>query len=719
MIELNDRADDRADDPASGRDDEPVNERETAAGEASPRRPAWTTRALDRGTDLALLAFAAWTVIYHLGLLLRPPTWILLDFWFAAMVVILALYVWRRVTGARSAPLWTDRPSLWRARAPWPFALIAVAAGLGAAWSGSQHKYGTPWVYTWSLGLVSVGATVICVCWGGIAARRTGEGEREPAESDRGPAVTEGDRWGEGYWGSLVGLLTSAGFAAASLFIVNTDADDAFFVSRSVATAAEGRIPFHDVIFSSGDFGPVAGEPPVSSVEVLSGAMARFTGLAAPSFLWFVTLPVITFIAVWSMWRLVRAWAPRRVILCFVTAAVFLLWTGGSGASIGAFHLLRMWQGKAMLVSALIPLLYVYFTRLAERRTATSLLMVFAAGIVATGMTSTAAFVLPLVTAAAVAPLVLTGRIRTGAAACLAMAYPLGAGVLVKVFHDNTEVIGKTRDAPSSFGMVLLAGVPALAAGCGLWLAPWLARRGVPALFVTGIAVLLSVLFVGDVLKSIGETMHTGQVMWRAIWIAPVPVLVGLLAAVPLPLKWMRPVWVRASFGIVPAAALCTTMIIGGIPLWSSRSGSSVESAPSWKADPDELKTSQEVVRMAEARGGRFVLMPFLYMRTVPQFSARVHAVNPNDHYLEMLPAPRQYIDDRLLLTRLARGAPKPTKPESRDTLQRVGVTVACVFPADAAGLRRLKYAGYTGNTNVGLLVCAFPGGLHGRPITP
>ncbi|WP_192809194.1 hypothetical protein, partial [Actinomadura montaniterrae] len=38
-------------------------------------------RAVDAAVDAAVLAFAVWTVVYHLGLLLRPPTWALVACW--------------------------------------------------------------------------------------------------------------------------------------------------------------------------------------------------------------------------------------------------------------------------------------------------------------------------------------------------------------------------------------------------------------------------------------------------------------------------------------------------------------------------------------------------------------------------------------------------------------------------------------------------------------
>src|SRR5260370_2821122 len=84
---------------------------------------------------------------------------------------------------------------------------------------------------------------------------------------------------------------------------------------------------------------------------------------------------------------------------------LYLAWSGTSSASFGSFHLVRMWQGKGTFLSLMVPLLYVYLTQWAEHRSRRSLLVVIAAGIAATGLTSSAALVVPLIVAAVAVPL--------------------------------------------------------------------------------------------------------------------------------------------------------------------------------------------------------------------------------------------------------------------------------------------------------------------------
>ncbi|WP_067471465.1 DUF6077 domain-containing protein [Actinomadura hibisca] len=664
------------------------------------RRPAndLLTRALDGVGDGVVLAFALWTLVYHLGLLLEPPTWALLAGWAVAAAALTGLYLYLRPEDA-------PRPREWPGRVagvPRAVPVTAVVAGIGAGVCAGLTQDGAPWALACVLGVVSVAATAYAVFRGRIGrtdAEELAAAEREEAATAR--------------WGSPVALVTGLGFAVASLFFVNTDGDDTFFVSRSVATAATGRIPAGDVIFSRQTTGPIAGEPPVSSVEVLVGAVARVLGLHASSLLWYAMLPGVVFLAVWSLWRLARTWSARRAPLCFALGAVYLLWSGPGAASLGSFHLLRMWQGKAMMLSVLIPLLYVYLTRWTEGSSRTRLLMLAATGVTAVGLTSSAAFVIPLAVAAAVGPLLLTRRLGAAAGACAALAYPVLSGATVVLLHDNISVLGDFHDARATYGWIMLSGMLGVLAGAALWAGPWTARPGVPALLVAGIGAVTTVLLVPGVLEVLRDVTGAGQVLWRTLWIVPIPVLIGLAATLPAPAGRGRAV--RVAVAAVPAIVVAACLVLGGTPLWSWRTGTVVEARPTYKLAKVEKVTTAEVLRTVERRGVHegVLVMPQPFMRVTPMLTTDIQAANPNTHYLKMLPAPRAFIDDRLMLTEAVRspGSRKPDPATMRQALARTGVVAACVTPRDRRGLRVLQRAGYGDRTRIKALTCVFPQG--------
>jgi hypothetical protein len=688
--------------------------------DARPAAATALTRYLDRALDLAVLAFAGWTLLYHLDLALHLPTTPLLFLWALFMLVAYVGYVLlrrrsrplRAATGGPAPAEQDDETPAARAERPVPVPVsvpvpvpgslsvavsvarpaVAIAAGVAAGVTAGLSTSGAlPWAVPATLGLAGVVLT-------GAPLLSTRGRERERWRATP-PAPVGG--------GSVLALLTAIGLAIISLFTVNTDADDAYFVSRSVWIGVRGRIPLKDVIFTDQGVGHIAGEVPVSSIEAWNGALAHLFGVSGASFTWYVFLPAATFGAVWALWRLTRLWAPRRLSACVAVAVVYLLWSGTSVSSLGSFHFLRMWQGKAAFVSLLVPLCYAYLTVWAERRERRALVLAVAAGVCAVGLTSTAVFLMPLMVASVAVPLLAARRVRAGLAACAAAGYPVAAGLGVALLARNQQVTGVFREADAAYALVLLTGVMGAASGCALWVGPWLTRRGTPALIVTGIAAMTTVLLIPGVLDLIRGLIPADAVLWRVPWIAPVPVLVGLIAGVriPAPAGGRRPALV-AALALAPALAVSVAVIVGGQPLWSQQDGTTLAARPAWKANAEYLRAARTVVK-ADTGGGT-ILAPYKVMRYVPLLTTTEHAAVPNLHYLQNLPAAPTFIHDRELLGDMASRnvGPYPSVRNVDTALDQVGVTYACVWSTDKQGLRLLKAAGFGHQRRIDRLRC-------------
>jgi hypothetical protein len=658
------------------------------AGSADPETgSAGLTAYVDLATEFAVLAFASWTLIYDVGLALRLTTSALLLVWAACLAAATAgLVRYRRGAGVLTAPSAASRPAgspagtLGKSYLTVAAVICGLAAGAAAAW----HTSGVPWRWTWIFGALSVALTVAAL--------------RARGELPVAPVVGQSPR------GSLLALLTAAGLAGFSLFIIHPNGDDAYFVSRSVWTAQHGRIPIDDVVFTNQAVRHIAGEPPVGSIEVLNGALARLLGVSAGTFTYYVALPVATFFAVWAAWLLIRRWAPARPALCFATATVYLLWSGVGKHPIGSFHLARMWQGKAVFVSVLVPLLYAYLTHWAEHRSRRSLLLAVAASIGAVGLTSAAVMVVPLMGAAVVAALLLAGRMKRALGVTLVLVYPVAAGLVIKVFDPVHWLYSAARLAPNVWPWVMLAGGMGVLGGVALWTSPHLVRGGAPAWILAGIAAVATVLVLPGVMVRISDVTGVGSTTWRLLWMIPAPVLVGLLAAVPLPpfarspsvIRWLEP---------VPAAVVCAVVLVVGLPVWSYRHAT-VASRPEWKYDPVSLSLARSVLR-ADHRPGYLLSTPRI-MSALPLITSEVHAVNGREYYLRLLPASRQFVADRELLTDLAGGiGPLPRQAAVNAALTRVGVGYACVWATtNPGGLRLLERADFTPAAHFGRLQC-------------
>ena len=161
----------------------------------------------------------------------------------------------------------------------------------------------------------------------------------------------------------MLGL--AAAVVVASLFIHLTDTDDPYYVNRSVWVAEHGNAAKLDTMFSPEVLNsPYGGGVPIASIESLLGVIAHMTGLRAGTVTYLVATPVFTALSVWAIWRLVRRWAPRRALWVLVVAIAFLMLSGDS--MLGNFWIVRMWQGKVMAVTFLMPLIWAYLTEAHE-----------------------------------------------------------------------------------------------------------------------------------------------------------------------------------------------------------------------------------------------------------------------------------------------------------------------------------------------------------------
>jgi hypothetical protein len=226
------------------------------------------------------------------------------------------------------------------------------------------------------------------------------------------------------------------------------------------------------------------------------------------------------------------------------------------------------------------------------------------------------------------------------------------------------------------------------------------------------------VVLVPGVLALISGVTGAGIVSWRLMWVVPGPVLVGLLAAIPIPVGARLRGPARRSPGamrwlaLAPALTLCALVLVNGRVVWShANADARITSHPAWKYDPLSLSLARKALR-ADHRAG-YLLSTQRVMSAIPLITTKVRAVDGRSYYLHLLPAGPQFIADRDLLTRMA-GAlePMPAEAAVRAALARVGVGYACVWKANTGALRLLADAGFTPDMHVGGFECL----RSGRP---
>ena len=633
-------------------------------------RVARARSASDGVLDFVVLAFAAWTLVYGACLLAhRSTTWALVAGGIALMPC--AWFALRAPSVPSAQPRDGSPPPRSWLRG------VNVAAGMAAAVIAAVAAQA--WAPVWIFWLIAAGAAL---AWTARAGDRRTSADRS---------------------GALTAAAWAVALAVASMLVVDPDADDTYYVRQATWIAEHGRFPVRDTLFSDERFEAIF-FPPWSSLEALAGTVARAAGTSAPGILYLGVTPLATALAVLALWRLLRAWAAPMPAVALSTALVFLLVAAcDSQRTVGAFFITRIWQGKAVFVAVLIPVLFTLLHDHAERPTRRTLVLLAAAGVAAVGLTSTAIFVVPVLAAGCMAPLALRTPARAAAGFAATVAYPVSAGVVSLAIgarnpdftQDEQMIAGALARESVGTGAVALVIVAAALVG------PALLRRASAGQMTAGVVLLVGALLSPGVPAIVHDLTGVGEALWRLVWAVPVAALLGAAATGLVPLE--RPAVVRA----LPAAAICAALLAWGASV-GPPPGMTVASTPAWKRHPRDLADARQIV--ARARAGHLVLAPKPVSQTILVVAADVTTVSPRDFYvrgLGRMPGHRDAARASLRL-RLQEFADSAARSPAFviGALRVLDVDIACVRRGSPNHVRVLRRAGYADRFSTPGLVC-------------
>ena len=448
--------------------------------------------------------------------------------------------------------------------------------------------------------------------------------------------------------------------------------------------------------------------PDFTALDAWQGGVAWVTGVSAGSVAYRGFVPVAAAAMVWALWRLLRGWGARRPVVGLGLGLVVLVWGGYAHATFGNLSLVRIWQGKAVFVSVLVPLLWAVLAGVwrggGDRRAVRRVLFVVAAcGVAGVGLTQAAVFVVPLVAVAGAVPVLVRRRWRLAVVlVAAASAAPVASGLAVAATGDA----GGTNSWMNSWenglitpwgvvvgsvpvGVVVLAAVAVLVAG---WRWPTVRSlvdhddRPVARQRSLAIAVLAGVLFTLPPLFAVVQLAIGGDaIAFRVAWVLPVPALVGLLASLP-------------GRAVASGTALVATavLVVAGLPLWSPANSARFERPGAWKVrDPVDLYVARWIV---EQDPGTYLAGNWLAGATVVVSSGPRPVGTRMDYLEQMSQVDGARSDQRILLQEFADGAGGRSAEVLAPACQALGdldVELACVAWPDDLSVDLFTSAGF------------------------
>ncbi|MCP4659620.1 MAG: hypothetical protein GY856_29815, partial [bacterium] len=385
------------------------------------------------------------------------------------------------------------------------------------------------------------------------------------------PAPPARGRWREG-------LLWTVAVACAVLTLIahRSDPDDSFYVNIAVAAV---DLPGW-ALLSTDTLHGIAGLPlhlPVyrlHSYELLNGALSYLTGIPAIYCFHWLAAAVAAVLVTLAHAKLFRVLTPRLWPWAVTVQMLVLFAAGETHRWHGNFAFVRMWQGKAILLSVLLPLIYTYALRFALRPNRRDLLLLGAAQISALGCTSSAIWAAPAGALMALSCGLRPTRegVRTLVLGVLASAYVVGAGWLIREEVTSTVQLQKAAKFPQTGDRLhhalaeVLGDSRLLVFGIAAIAVAWACcSRGLVRRFAMVLPFAVWMLLLNPYIDRWVSGNLIGPSYWRILWAIPIPLLMTLLLISPLCLR--GPTWWRA--GRWAACLLALVAFVAWVPRFS------------------------------------------------------------------------------------------------------------------------------------------------------
>lgn len=161
-------------------------------------------------------------------------------------------------------------------------------------------------------------------------------------------------------------------------------------------------------------------------------------------------------------------------------------------------------------------------------------------------------------------------------------------------------------------------------------------------------------------------------IRWRVMWLAPIPPLVGALAAGLA--KWSRA-------GFLAPAAVGLGIVLAGLPIWSQANGVAL-GWPSWKWPADAIAANWRLSAVAES--GDVIGVAESTGAVVATSSAQYWSVSPRRLYTVAQDSQEGFCAaERIAVADYSAGL-RDLDPQVVDALEQLGVTVLVLPSADA-----------------------------------
>lgn len=491
--------------------------------------------------------------------------------------------------------------------------------------------------------------------------------------------------------------------------VSRSDLDDASYVAIAAFSAAH---PTHALLSTD----PMLGEPAFplvisnlrfASFELISGAIAYVLSIPAMDVYYIYLLPVWVCAMVASMFLLTKELIPRHWLLAGVVALLLTVLLGEMHRSPANFAFVRIFQGKAVFLSVIVPTIFYLTARLfSARGTKADVLLLACCQVAAVGLSSFGMLIGPIAGFGALLshiPLAINGHRNKFYYACATLCIPLPYLMYIALTFNNTLITKFSVETAANVWISVFGAHQQYLVGFLLLAGPVLAKETLTRWRMAVPALLLYAVYLNPWLAEfISKYVTSPATYWRVVWSFPILIY----AAVSLCMI------VRGLFERTHARWVSVVLSLGALymalyafPFHTLRPSNidGFAGFATWKIPSAHLIVAQKAIEI-DADGGR-LLAPDEIAGVISRFEVHPRLISTRGMYVELFRpliahaefAPRQLLYDVVMGT----GTLQPEKVRSAIRMLDVSVIVFRSETETNDVVRLLESEGFTQHASI------------------
>ena len=440
-------------------------------------------------------------------------------------------------------------------------------------------------------------------------------------------------------WGVLILSLLAV---IVTLIAHRPDKDDTFYLSliHTSINHPDWVLLKYDGMYGEENLSLLSNHYRVVTYELLIATITKWSG-TNPLFLYYIIFPsIFAFLTMNINWLTLRLFDKKNAMYGLLIIFLVLLFWGDSHRTFGNFSFVRLFQGKAIFLTVIVPSIIMYCLQYYRNPNIRSWIFLTMVQIVAVGFTSTGIFIAPLVVGTTFLGLRLTNLIgsKTFIIGLFSSFYVVTAGVILTVNALNTDFLSTVDEvAKESYfdsGIHTLIGneLRAFVVFFFLLFVCVTTKRLRTGKIILGI-ILINFLIILNPWTSKFLYDLLPNLSWRIIWSIPIPLIIGLCS-----MSFLNDQYNNGTIRLGQLFLLILTgafILSPGSHILSLKNNGTIIQKPQFKLDYKFYNIALEATQITPKNG--LILAPWQVSTWIPAISGHQRTLVTRPPYLGII----------------------------------------------------------------------------------